>query len=46
MLHVDIYKLHANKILLHVDITYFACRGRSIPPEDKLSERKSKFMDP
>ena len=28
MLHVDIDKAHVNKIMLHIDMIYAACRGQ------------------
>ena len=30
MLHVAINKSHVNIIMLHVDITYLACKGQSL----------------
>lgn len=31
-LHINIIILRVNKIILHIDVIYLACRGRNLPP--------------
>ena len=38
-------KFHVNKIMLHVTMIYFACRDRSMPPEDKFEKKNLKIHE-